>query len=500
MSQVTADQADGEGKKLDKLMNSGQIEEIHDRQTQGILQKHLVGFLLGSTGFFASIIRSMNKVCTRSVPTIGVAFRRDMDRFVMYWNPDFVLSVEAANKRLDGLGDTRMRNVLVHEVMHIALKHVTVRRREPHFLWNVATDCAINSVIVGADKHPDGMGSLPEGGLIPGRKQVKPDGSPYVRGVDSDMACDFAQAIEELPPGLLSEVYFEALMNAFRDQIEEMKQKSRGRRGKGDPQSGEGGSPGDADGEMPGPLDDHDIWDERGGEGGETSDDDREYTEQRVRDLLKRAVNHAEQSSDGWGSVPQKIRQAIKSYLGGEVDWRKILKMWTNGRIRAEQSRSIRRIDRRYPYIQPGPKRNHRPLLLVCKDQSGSVSDEAVSLFYGECDALSRDVDFDQVAFDTQCGEVTRWHRGSRPEATRERHGGTDFDAVTRLVEAEGNAGRWDGIIMLTDGECSKPSPSRVARVWIICPGHKLLFQPDENELVINLTAERSGDDPGVIG
>jgi predicted metal-dependent peptidase len=38
-----------------------------------------------------------------------------------------------------GLGDTWMHNVLVHETLHIALKHCTVRARDPHELWNIAT-------------------------------------------------------------------------------------------------------------------------------------------------------------------------------------------------------------------------------------------------------------------------------------------------------------------------------------------------------------------------
>jgi hypothetical protein len=34
--------------------------------------------------------------------------------------------------------------------------------------------------------------------------------------------------------------------------------------------------------------------------------------------------------------------------------------------------------------------------------------------------------------------------------------------------------------IIMTDGECSKPTSSRVKRAWIIVPGEKLLFETDE--------------------
>jgi len=493
---------------------NGGIVEIDDPATKRILQPHLVGFLMGSTGFFASIIRNMDKVCTRSVPTMAVAFRRDLDRFILYWNPDWVKKIaDEGNKRLDGLGDTWMHNILCHEVLHIALKHCTVRARDPHSIWNISTDLSINSMICGADKSKDGFSNLPDGALIPGKRLLKPDGSRYVRGQDSDFACDMAQALEELPPGNLSEIYFEALMDAFRDEIEKQKEKQKqrgeGQGGEGqqqdgdsEPQDGDGsGEPQDGGGaggiET---LDDHKMWKQTGADPNKlATDDDREYVEQRVRDLMRRAVTHAEQSSNGWGCVPLTVRASIKCWLQGEIDWRKVLAMWVNGRIRGEQHSTIRRINRRFPMVHPGSKRNHRPLLLIAKDQSGSVSDEAVALFYGECAALSKNVDFDQVSFDTECSEVERWYRGSLPEATRERSGGTDFNAVTRLMEHPDNRGRWDGLLMLTDGECSKPEPSLVPRIWIICPGHKLLFQPDEGELIINLDGERR-DDAGVLG
>lgn len=481
----------------------GTIVEIDDPATKRIMQPHLVGFLMGSTGFFASIIRNMDKVCTRSVPTMGVTFRRDLDRFILYWNPDWVKkTVDEGNGRLAGLGDTWMHNVLCHELLHVALKHCTSRAREPHSIWNISTDLSINSMICGADKSSDGFSNLPDGALIPGRRLLKPDGTRYVRGKDSDYACNMAQAIEELPPGNLSEIYFQALMDAFRDDIEKAKQRQQGQPG-GQGQSGEGES-GDDPQEGAGgvqTLDDHGMWKQTDGDPSKlASDDDREYIEQRVRDLMRRAVTHAEQSSNGWGCVPQEVRAAIKGWLNGEIDWRKILAMWVNGRIRGEQHSTIRRINRRYPMVHPGQKRNHRPLLLIAKDQSGSVSDEAVALFYGELAALSKNVDFDEVSFDTQCGEVTRWFRGSMPEPTRERCGGTDFDAITRLMEHSDNRGRWDGVLMLTDGECSKPTPSLVPRIWIICPGHKLMFQPDEGELVIQLAGGRDDAEAGVLG
>ena len=70
----------------------------------------------------------------------------------------------------------------------------------------------------------------------------------------------------------------------------------------------------------------------------------------------------------------------------------------------------------------------------------------------------------------------------------RVRGGGTSFDAVVEFVNRPENRGRWDGVIIATDGECSKPASSRVKLAWLITPGHKLMFEPDPEQLVIEMS------------
>ena len=41
-------------------------------------------------------------------------------------------------------------------------------------------------------------------------------------------------------------------------------------------------------------------------------------------------------------------------------------------------------------------------------------------------------------------------------------------------------------MLVLTDGECNKPIPSRVKRGWVLSPGHKLLFSTDETTIHID--------------
>ena len=109
----------------------------------------LIKFLLDEP-FFASIIRHLRKEKTNQIPTAGVSIQDDS--MILYWNPNFIKKL--STKQVFGL--------LKHECYHLIFKHMTTRKQEPHMLWNIATDLAINSTI---PYH-----ELPEGGLVPGKE------------------------------------------------------------------------------------------------------------------------------------------------------------------------------------------------------------------------------------------------------------------------------------------------------------------------------------------
>ena len=68
----------------------------------------------------------------------------------------------------------------------------------------------------------------------------------------------------------------------------------------------------------------------------------------------------------------------------------------------------------------------------------------------------------------------------------RTRCGGTDFEAPTR--HANKNKSRFDGYLILTDGECYEPTtPNRLKRGWVITPGRKLYFEPSKRDFVIRM-------------
>jgi hypothetical protein len=48
-------------------------------------------------------------------------------------------------------------------------------------------------------------------------------------------------------------------------------------------------------------------------------------------------------------------------------------------------------------------------------------------------------------------------------------------------------------MLIMTDGECSAPGPSRVKRGWVVSPGHKLEFPTNEITISLDPTTPKSG-------
>ena len=90
-------------------------------------------------------------------------------------------------------------------------------------------------------------------------------------------------------------------------------------------------------------------------------------------------------------------------------------------------------------------------------------------------------VDLDEVDEDSEAV----WKKNRTPETHRTRCGGTCFSAPTK--HANKNSNRFDGYLILTDGEASDPGPSKLKRGWVIIPGRELLFSPSKRDFVIGM-------------
>jgi predicted metal-dependent peptidase len=213
---------------------------------------------------------------------------------------------------------------------------------------------------------------------------------------------------------------------------------------------------------VPGPLDDHDGWDDM-------NEEDREFLKGKIKQAAQDAAKECDKKGS-WGSIGAELRRDIRSALTKEINWKAILKQFCGLSKRADRSSSRMRLNKKYPGIHSGFKRGYTSSMAVYIDQSGSVGDHELELLFSELQNLAKHTEFTTFHFDTEVDDKSEatWRQGKTPRAHRTRCGGTCFKAPSK--HAARNKGRFDGYLILTDGYAPDPGPSRLRRGWIITP------------------------------
>lgn len=375
--------------------------------------------LLESEPFFAVISRKINKSINRSVPTAGVRIT-EQGQFEMVYNPEF----------FEKLTPVQRTGVLKHEFYHLIFDHVTGRLPPEGMtkMWNIATDLAINSHL---------LGELPEGGCFPQQ-------APF----------------EDYPLGQSAEYYFKMLKEDEQFQNDKGDGEGQGE-GSGDGQGGQGSG-------LPDSFDDHSGW---GGENltDEQRDAIRDVAKERIKQAMKDAVDEINSNGRGWGSVGSETRKAIQDFITPKVDWRKVLRYFIKTSQSSNKRSTPRRINKRFPYIHSGKRVTRQAKIAIAIDQSGSVSDQMLALFFSELSSLSKLAEFTIIPFDTDVDEskIWTWKKGKKHTFERVLCGGTNFNAPTEYVNKRGD---FDGLIILTDMEAPKPKPCKAQRLWATTP------------------------------
>ncbi len=390
-----------------------------------------LAILLQGEPFLAQFSLRLDKMENSSISTCGVRLNNKTMKYEFCYNSEFMNSLEPKH----AVG------VLKHEFYHLILGHVTNRliNKDPNAmkLWNIAADLAINSYI-----HEE----LPDIALVPGEKQFS-----------------------ELPKYQSAEWYYDYITSNeedFKELLEEGK-----------------------DGEGVQTLDDHDAW----GEGQDTPEGDPSNTSQqvadeRLKDDMKKVAEKCSKSGS-WGSVPQKIREVVMERVNSSaVDWRKTLRHFCVTSMRSEKSSTIKKLNKRYPFLHPGRKTKRLAKIAISVDQSGSVSDEQISKFSAELNRLAEIVEFTVIPFDctVTVDGVFTWAKDKKIDLKRVSYGGTNFDAPTEYV----NAGAFDGHIVMTDLMAPRPKRSKCKRIWVNVDSYyrdKKTFGTNDDEKVIHI-------------
>jgi len=391
--------------------------------------------LLTSEPFFAAISRQVHKSASTAIPTAGVRINKETAQYEMLYNPEFMAK----------LPDNEKLGVLMHEFYHIIFDHVTERLPPEGMtkLWNIATDLAINGL-------PGVIDKIPSIGCIPGK-------GPFAH-LPAEQSADF---------------YFEELKKQKEQDKEKSKDKGEKGEGEGEPSDGSGDGLGE-------PLDDHSGW-------GEADEDTKQIAKERLGEILKDAVKEASKSNN-WGSVSSSMKKQIMERLKTWVDWRKMLSYFIKATVKADKTATIRKINKRFPRIHAGKKVQRLANIAISIDQSGSVGDDMLALFFNELNKLADIATFTVVPFDTMVDDskVYVWKKGQRKVWERVLCGGTDFNAPTKWV----NDRNFDGHIVLTDMCAPKPIHSKSRRMWMTTKAYFDSPYFQTNEIVVAIDAK----------
>ena len=188
---------------------------------------------------------------------------------------------------------------------------------------------------------------------------------------------------------------------------------------------------------------------DRGAELAELWEEDQLAQEQ-VKDVVRRA-----QRSKQWGSISGSLKDEIEATTIVRIDYRTILSGF-RASVLSSKRRLTRMIpSRRYGFQYMGSKREFATRLLVAVDVSGSVEDRQVAQALSIINRFFKYgvENIDVIQFDAGLqGDVLPMKKAQKSIRISGR-GGTDFqEAIDFFL-----AGRYDGLIMITDGYADVP-------------------------------------------
>jgi len=185
------------------------------------------------------------------------------------------------------------------------------------------------------------------------------------------------------------------------------------------------------------------------------------------------------------------MREKLRKMVSDSVDWKAVLRNFVGTSQRLNKANTLRKINRKYPYIHPGVHRSHTATVGVFVDMSGSVDDEALEQIYAVLGSLAKQVTFKFYPFDTEVDDKNafEWKKGQKKESVRYRAGGTSFTAVNDFVKK--HRGEFDGVIICTDGCAEDPGPSPIRRCWVLVPGTKLAFPNPKADIIVHMEADK---------
>jgi len=426
--------------------------------------------VLAVNRFYATILSKMVKVVASSkVPTAAVGFNT-FGKLTLYYNEDFVLKLPLE----------KAQGVLIHEILHVFFRHLIrfkIDKSNFHLakIYNLGMDIAINQYI---NHLPDGC--------------VFPDTFNFEKDKNADYYIEKLKKLAEENKNKCPKCGSEMSQDGQNQNGPGDKQDgkdSKDQDGQGDKQDGQDGQQdgqGDKqdgqDGQQKCPncgyqdskdgqtLDSHDLWDKVIDKDGEVKDA-KDYNidpEYEVQSAVMKSIKECK----SYGSLPSFIEREIEVLKTVKRhNWKKELKVFVNTVLTSKKRLSQKRINRRLPdaeYILPGKKKSRNPRLLLVRDTSGSMYDDAI-----QAELLNEIIQISKSASVLVCDCDTRVHqtysvRNEKDFKAYKGGGGTSFEPAFEEAKKQ----KVDGIVYLTDTYGSFPDKKDIGKfashtIWV---------------------------------
>lgn len=208
-------------------------------------------------------------------------------------------------------------------------------------------------------------------------------------------------------------------------------------------------------------LNQHKFWDEFE----KLSSAEQKMIDAAINESIVNSVSRIK--SKDYGKLPGGLQEYINllvESLKPNVNWRRVLRIFTASSSRTRLKNTIRRPSKRYG-TTPGIKIQSKQKILVAIDTSGSVNEDELREFFGELYHIwKQGAEIYVVECDTHIHN--QYHYTGRPPELISGRGGTDFNAP---IEFANEKHMPDAIVYFTDGYA--PAPSIISRkpiLWMV--------------------------------
>ena len=325
-------------------------------------------------------------------------------------------------KFLESLDNQEVNALVLHENLHVALKHMqrfTKEFKENPMLVNASADYVVNDIIVNLkDKS---LCRLPKGGLYD----------------------------KKYHNWSVREVY-----NDLKDE-----QTQQGQQGS----NGNPTSDGTANGIPQNAFDEH-VW-----------EDTKELSQEQLNRMSKSIDKALREGSVLAGRVGAKIPRQISDIVAPKIDWKQLLREFISNAVNGKDEYSWRRYNKRLmsnDIYMPTTVNESVGELVVAMDTSGSIGQREITAFVSELVSICETVQPEKVRvlwWDVRIAseQIFTNYTNMLSELKAEGGGGTDPECISDYISD--NRIKCDACIVFTDGYFGKPKwNSDINTMWLV--------------------------------